>query len=40
MLDDCKWSGHAGMMGYGILAVQNVDEVLSLFDRDERVARQ
>jgi putative transposase len=40
MLDNYKWSGHAGMMGYGILSVQNVDEVLSLFDRDERVARQ
>ena len=40
MLDGYKWSGHAGMMGNGILAVQNVDEVLSLFDRDERVARQ
>jgi len=37
-LDAYKWSGHAVIMGHGLLAEQSPDEVLHMFNASKRAA--
>lgn len=39
-LDDCPWSGHAVIMGQGVLPGQSVDDLLRLFARREGEGRR
>jgi len=39
-LDTYKWSGHAGLMGCALLPGQVIDDVLLLFDDDQKKARK